>query len=159
MSLPLAPFLALDSHSRCLSPARGDPPAQRSGAPAPLSPRRWHRMGAFALLLAMPAALRTPRLRAMPAAHAARLRSPVRLLASQVQRAYECAAARQPVIKWPILALVSPQPSSRASRRAPRAALAQEKGRSWPTKTRGDPGPAGGRPFRDDEDDGPAHGR
>ena len=29
----------------------------------------------------------------MPAAHAARLRSPVRLLASQVQRVYECASA------------------------------------------------------------------
>ena len=56
-------------------------------------------MGALALLLAMPAALRTPRLRAMPAAHTGRLRSPVRLLASaargtsQVQRIYERAAA------------------------------------------------------------------
>jgi len=55
-------------------------------------------MGALALLLAMPAALRTPRIRAMPSAHAGRLRSPVRLLASaargtsQVQRVYERAA-------------------------------------------------------------------
>ena len=34
--------------------------------------------------------------------------------------------------EWPILALGSPQPNSRASRRLTRAALAQAKGRSWP---------------------------
>ena len=44
-------------------------------------------MGTLALLLATPAALRTPRLRAMPAAHAGRLRSPVRLLASAARAA------------------------------------------------------------------------
>ena len=38
---------------------------------------------------------------------------------------------------WPILALGSPQPNSRASRRAPRAATPQAKGRSWPTSPRG----------------------
>ena len=85
---------AKTSDVRYLPP--GDPPAQRAvpGAGAALTVAlASHPMGAFALLLAMPAALRTPRLRAMPAAHAARLRSPVRLLASQVQRVYECASA------------------------------------------------------------------
>ena len=39
--------------------------------------------------------------------------------------------------KWPIRALGSPQPNPRASRRVPRAALAQANGRSCPTSLRG----------------------
>ena len=57
--------------------------ALRSYLPSPVA----FAMGTLALLLATPAALRTPRLRAMPAAHAGRLRSPVRLLASAARAA------------------------------------------------------------------------
>ena len=39
--------------------------------------------------------------------------------------------------KWPIRALGSPQPNSRASPRAPRAALPHGNGRPWPTSLRG----------------------
>ena len=39
--------------------------------------------------------------------------------------------------KWPIRALGSHQPNSKASQRAPRAALPHIKGRSWPTSLRG----------------------
>ena len=55
----------------------------------------------------------------------------------------ECVSTGQPPSgpqsseKWPIWALGSPNPNSRAFRRAPRAALLSDKGRSWPTSLRG----------------------